>query len=133
MTTTDNDDSNDGEASDSGMMCISTTARSDKREARLPTDHFKRLLEEACPNHPNPVRHKLKDCGMMRSFMTSRSLSWGVELDEGPDGSDTMPFNGENVVLTVYGGCPPLGRRRVSNISPRASTHYNWGHRGSGV
>jgi hypothetical protein len=57
MTTTDNDDSNDGEASDSGMMCISTTARSDKREARLPTDHFKRLLEEACPNHPNPVRH----------------------------------------------------------------------------
>jgi hypothetical protein len=36
-------------------------------------EHFNRLLEEACPNLAYPVRHKLKDYGMMRSFMTSRS------------------------------------------------------------
>jgi hypothetical protein len=39
---------------------------------------------------------------MMRSLMTSRSLTWGVELDEDPDGRDTIPFPEENVVLMVY-------------------------------
>jgi hypothetical protein len=44
----------------------SSTACNDKHQARPPTDHFKSLFEEACPNHAYPVRHKLKDCGMMR-------------------------------------------------------------------
>jgi hypothetical protein len=38
-------------------------------------DYFKQLLEEAFPNHAYPVRHKLKECGMMRSFMNSGSLT----------------------------------------------------------
>jgi hypothetical protein len=58
----------------------------------LPIDQFKRLLEEACPNHAYPIKHKLKDYGMMRSFMTSASLTWSIEPDEGPDRSDAAPF-----------------------------------------
>jgi hypothetical protein len=54
---------------------ISTTTHSDKRPTRPPVDHFKRLLEKACPNHAYPIRHKLKDCSTMRSFMTSGSLT----------------------------------------------------------
>jgi hypothetical protein len=57
------------------MRSISTATRNDKRPVRLPMDHFKRLLEEACPNHAYPIRHKLKDYGMMRSLMTSGSLT----------------------------------------------------------
>jgi hypothetical protein len=75
MTKTDHDDSNDGEAGGSGVRHISTAAHSDKCQVRPPMDHFKRLLEEACQNHAYPVRHKLKDYGMMRSFMTSGSLT----------------------------------------------------------
>jgi hypothetical protein len=89
------------------VRCISTATHNDKCSARLPTDHFKRLLEEAYPSHAYPVRHRLKDCGMMRSFMTSGSLTWGVELDEGPDRSDTTPFPEKNTIMMVYGGCPP--------------------------
>jgi hypothetical protein len=103
---TSHDDGNNRESGGSGMRHTSTVASSDKCEARPPTDHFKRLLEEACPNNAYPVRHKLKDCGMMRSFMISRSLSWGAELKKGSDGSDTMPFPGENAVLMFYGGRP---------------------------
>jgi hypothetical protein len=55
-------------------------------------DHSKKLLEEACSNRAYPIRHKLKDCGIMRSFMTSRFLTWGAELDECLDGSDMTPF-----------------------------------------
>jgi hypothetical protein len=47
-------------------------------------DNFMRLLEEACPNHAYPIRHKLKDCDMMKSFMISGSLTRGTELDEDP-------------------------------------------------
>jgi hypothetical protein len=46
---------------------------------------------------------------MMRSFMTSGSLTWGAELNKGPDKSDTMPFREENAVMMVYGGHPHRG------------------------
>jgi hypothetical protein len=72
-------------------------------------DYFKRLLEEACPNHAYPVRHKLKDCSMMRSFMTLGSLTWGAELGEGLDVSETMPFLEENAAMMVYRGHPHQG------------------------
>jgi hypothetical protein len=84
-------------------------ARSDKRPARPPMDHFKRLLKEVCPNHTYFIRHKLKDCGIMRSFMTLGTITWGVELDEGPNGSDTMLFPEENTVMMVYRGRPHQG------------------------
>jgi hypothetical protein len=85
----------------------SLAMHSDKYQARPPTDNFKRLLEEACPNHAYPIRHKLKDCDMMKSFMISGSLTRGTELDEDPGGSDRMPFPREDAVMIVYGGCPP--------------------------
>jgi hypothetical protein len=110
-----------------------TTACNNKRQARLPTDHFRRLLVEACPNHAYPIRHKLKDCGMMRSLMTSGSITRGAELDTGPDGSDTMPFPEENAVMIVYGGHSLSWRHCMSRLRPRAPTHYCWGHGGSGV
>jgi hypothetical protein len=34
------------------------------------------LLEEAFQNHAYPVRHKLKDYYMMRSFISSGTLTW---------------------------------------------------------
>jgi hypothetical protein len=98
------------------MGRISTTTRSGRCSARMPKDYFKRLLKEACPNHTYPIGHKLKDCGIMRSFMTSGSLTWGIEPDKGLDGSDVAPSPKENAVMTVFGGCPLVGRRRRSSI-----------------
>jgi hypothetical protein len=49
------------------------------------------------------VRHKLKDYGMMRSFMTSRSITWGMELDKGLKRSNTTPFPEESAAMMVYG------------------------------
>jgi hypothetical protein len=49
VITTGHGDGNDWEAGGSGMKHTSTTAHSDKRQARPPIDHFKRLLQEAYP------------------------------------------------------------------------------------
>jgi hypothetical protein len=78
----DHDDSHDWEAGGSSTRCISIATRSDKHSVRPPMNHLKRLLEETCPNHAYPIKHKLKDCGMMRSFMTLRFLTWCAKLDQ---------------------------------------------------
>jgi hypothetical protein len=85
---------------------------------RPPTEHFKRLLLEAYPNHTYPIRCKLKDSDMMRSYMTSGSITSGVELIEGPDMSDMTPFPEENTVMMVYGG-----RLTYPIFIPKPSTH----------
>jgi hypothetical protein len=65
----------DGKAGGSSGRPASTAACNDKRQAWPPMDYFKRPLEENCPNHTYCVRHKLKGCSMIRSFMTSGSLT----------------------------------------------------------
>jgi hypothetical protein len=47
--------------------------------------------------------------GTRQPCFTSGSLTWGAELNEGPDMSHTMPFPKENIIITVYGGCPSVG------------------------
>jgi hypothetical protein len=69
----------------------------------------------ACPNHVYPVKHKLRNCGMMNNFMISGSLTRDMELEEHQDRRDVMPFPEEDAVMTVYegGGAPhvqPMSR-----------------------
>jgi hypothetical protein len=100
---------------------------------RPPIDHFERLLEEACSNDAYPIKHKLKDCDMMKNFMISRSLTRGMELNKDLDGSNTMPFPVEDAVMTVYGARTPPGRRQVSNLCPVTPTQCGWGHEDTGM
>jgi hypothetical protein len=55
---------------------------------------------------------------MMKNFMTSRSITQGMEVNEVPDEGDAMPFPGEDMVMMIYDGCPSLGVRHMSNSSP---------------
>jgi hypothetical protein len=65
--------------------------------------------------------------------MTSWTLTWGVELDEGPNESDKSSFPEENIAVTVYGGRPPIREAPHVWPKPRTPTRYGWGHGGSGV
>jgi hypothetical protein len=91
------------------MGRVTRATCSDKRPARPPTKHFKGLLEEAYPDHTYLIKHKLKDYDIMKSFITSRSPTWGTRLDDDPGRSYTMPFPRANAIMTVCEGCPPLG------------------------
>jgi hypothetical protein len=97
------DEDHGWETVSSSMGRISATTHSDWRSARTPIDYFKRLHEEACQNDTYPIRHKLKDCDMMRSLVTSLSLTWGTKPDEGPNGSDATPFPKENAMIPFSG------------------------------
>jgi hypothetical protein len=48
-----------------------------------------------------PNKHKLKDCTMMKNFMTSRALSKGKKPKGDPGGKDVAPFL-RGVVMMIY-------------------------------
>jgi hypothetical protein len=91
-TKIDYNEGDNGKPGGSDMECVMTVAHSNKRQAWPPTNHFKRLPKEACPNHMYPIRHKLKECDIMKSFIIPGSLTWGAALDDDPGGSNKMPF-----------------------------------------
>jgi hypothetical protein len=77
-----NYDNDDKKADDSDKECITASRHSVKCQAWLSIDHFMRLLEEVCPNHVYLIKLRLKDCGMMKNFMTLGSLTQDSELEE---------------------------------------------------
>jgi hypothetical protein len=115
------------------MGCVSAVAGSGKHQARPPTDLFEKILEETCPNHAYPVKHELRDCGMMNNFMSLGSLMRGMEADKDPDEGGATPFPGEDTVMTIYDGCTSSGVRHVYHPSPGAPAHYSWGCGGAGI
>jgi hypothetical protein len=84
--------------------CKSTTADDfDEKHA----DHFEKLLKATCPNHTYPVKHKLKECTVMKNYMTMRNQA----RNKKPEGDSTVkaaaPFLEEKAVLSIYGGLAP--------------------------
>jgi hypothetical protein len=60
-----------------------------KRRTRPPKDHFEKVHEAACPHHPYPIKHKLRDCTMMKRFMFSNKPADGDELARDLGGKGT--------------------------------------------
>ena len=65
-------------------------ASADHKGGRKPVEgtlnNFKKLLEGPCPNHGFPIKHLLKDCGLIRKFL-SRSSNKG---EQGKEPAPTM-------------------------------------------
>jgi hypothetical protein len=117
-TATNDNGGNDKQLGGSSMVRIATTAGSSKCQVWPPTDHFEKLLEEACPNHAYPVKHKLRDCSMMKNVMALGSITRGMQFDEVPNVGDATPLPSEDSVMMIYDGCPSPRMCRVSNPSP---------------
>jgi hypothetical protein len=59
------------EVEDSDEECVAIAEHDFKLCTKPPKDHFEKIHEAACPHHPYPVKHKLRDCTMMKKFMSS--------------------------------------------------------------
>jgi hypothetical protein len=71
VATSYDEGNNDKDISDSDEELVTTAECDSKAQARQPTDHFKKLLEATCPNHTYPVKHRLKECTMMKNYITT--------------------------------------------------------------
>jgi hypothetical protein len=72
-----NEGDNNKDAGDFDEELIVASERDSKRQAWQPANHFEKLLEATCPNHTYPVRHKLKECTMMKNYMTIGTFAKG--------------------------------------------------------
>jgi hypothetical protein len=94
----------DKDVGDSDEELIATAERDFKRQARLPTNNFVKLLEATCPNHTYPVRHKLNECTMMKNYMTTGTFAKGKKLEGDSMGKVAAPFPEEKAVMSIYSG-----------------------------
>jgi hypothetical protein len=115
------------------VVHVAAAASSGKHQAWPPMDHFKKLLEETCPNHAYPVKQDLRDCGMMKNFMASASLTQGMEVDEVPDEGGVMPSPREDAVMTIYYGHPSPEVRHMSDSGSGTPARCGWGCRDAGI
>jgi hypothetical protein len=100
-------DKNDKEADNSDEELIATAERDFKRRDRQPANHFEKLLEVTCSNPAYPVRHKLKECAMMKNYMTTGAFTKGKKPEGDPVGKVVVPFPEEKAVMLIYGGPAP--------------------------
>jgi hypothetical protein len=100
VTTSGNDD--DKEADDFDEGYVAATKHDFKRQVRQSKDHFEKLHEAACLNHTYPIKYKLKNCTMMKIFMTSGALSKGKKPEGDPGRKCVASFPEEAVVITNY-------------------------------
>jgi hypothetical protein len=61
-----NDVDDDKKADDFNKEYVVAVEHGVKHQAQPPTNHFERHLETVCPDHAYPIKHKLKDYGMMK-------------------------------------------------------------------
>jgi hypothetical protein len=64
---------------------------------------LRNFSEVACLNNAYPIKHKLKECAMMKSFMISGALSKGKKPKGDPGAKGVAPIPGEEAART----CPP--------------------------
>jgi hypothetical protein len=69
---------------------------------RSPKDHFKKLLKTTFPHHSYSIKHKLKDCTMMKNFMMSRAFSKGRKPGGDSGGKSVVPIPREVEVMTLF-------------------------------
>jgi hypothetical protein len=84
---TSNDGNTGKEIENSNEEFIAAAERDFKQCTIPPKDHFEKILEATYPHHPYPIRHKLRDCTMMRRFISSAGTPPGDdELTRDPRG-----------------------------------------------
>jgi hypothetical protein len=86
VTVTTSCDNNNNEVDGSNKEYVAAAEHDFKRQARQPKDYFEKLLEAAHLNHTYPVKHKLKECTIIKNFMTSGALSKGKKPEGDPTG-----------------------------------------------
>ena len=90
----------------------SLMAAADRKGGRKPTEgtanHFEKLLEGPCSNHAFSVKHLLKDCSLMRWFLSGGSNKGEHGKDPAPTVNDAEEKNDcfptPDDYLMIFGG-----------------------------
>jgi hypothetical protein len=87
---------------DSDEECLAAAEHDFKCQMRPPKDHFEKLLKATYSHHSYPIRHKLKDCNMMKKFMTLGAFSKDRKSGGFLGGKSVAPILGEAEAITIF-------------------------------
>jgi hypothetical protein len=93
------------------LLSVTSSAR------RQPIDHFEKLLKAICPNHVYSIRHKLKECTMMKNYMATETFAKGKKLEGDSAGKVAAPFPAEKVVMSIYDRPAPYESRHKLKLT----------------
>ena len=90
----------------------SLMATADRKGGRKPMEgapnHCEKMLEGPCPNHAFPIKHLLKDCGLMWKFLFGSSNKGEPGKEPAPTVDDTEEkddgFPTPDGCLMIFGG-----------------------------
>jgi hypothetical protein len=91
------------EIKNSSKEYVAAAERDFMWHTRPPKDHFEKILEGACPHHPYPIKHKLRDYSWMKKFLTSGAPPGSDEQARDSRGKGTMLILREVEVTTLAG------------------------------
>ena len=120
----------------------SLVAATDHKGGRKPIEgtpnHFKKLLEGPCLNHAFPVKHLLKDCILMRRFL-SRGSNKGEQGKDPPPTTDNAEEKDDSFptldgCLMIFGGLvaydskchQKVARHKVYMAQPATPPFLRW-------
>jgi hypothetical protein len=98
---------NDKDASNSDEELIAIAERDFKRQARQSADHLEKLLDATYPNHTYRIRHKLKECTMVKNYMTTWTFGRSKKPEGDWMGKAAAPFPEGKVAMSSYCRLPP--------------------------
>ena len=86
-------------------------------------NHFEKLLEGPCPNHAFPVKHPLKDCSLMRRFLSRGSNKGEHGKDPAPTMDDAKEkdydFPTSDGCLMIFGGSAAYDSKHRQKVTRR--------------
>ena len=86
-------------------------------------NHFKKLLEVPCPNHAFPIKHLLKDYGLMRQFLSGGSNKGEQGKDPPPTTDDAEEkdndFPTSDGCLMIFGGSVAYDSKHRQKVARR--------------
>ena len=80
------------------------------------------MLEGLCPNHAFPVKHLLKDCGLMRKFLlgsTNKGEPGKAPAPAADDEEKDETFPTPNGALMIFGGSTAYDSKRRQKVARR--------------
>jgi hypothetical protein len=95
-----NNRSEEADSSDEGFVAIVECYF--KWQTQPFEDHFEKLLDATYMHQAYPMKHKLKDCTMLKKFMMSGAPSSGSKLGRDPRVKSAAPIPREAEVMTIF-------------------------------
>jgi hypothetical protein len=91
-----------------------------KHQVRQLVNPFEKLLKATYQNHTYPVKHKLKECTMMKNCMTMRTFTRSKKPKGDSTGKAVTPFLEEKAVMLIYDGLASHESCRKLKLTGRA-------------